>query len=136
MQSSSLLPSSSVRSFRVHAPRQGPPLTLVAAMALLVLGGLAGALALDWTTQPWVAGVVNGVRDLSAWPGPSETDEPFDGPIAMPVRVPLDPVLLTESATIAVAEIPAATPRVESDGGPLRAIAVAPGETTAVPAPG
>jgi hypothetical protein len=131
MQSSSLLPASSVRSFRVHAPRSGPPLTLVAAVVLLLLGGLAGALALDWTNQPWIAGVVNGVRERTGWRGLSEAEEAFDGPIAMPVRVPLDPVLLTESAPIAVAEVPAAPARVESDGGPLRTAAAAVGEPAA-----
>jgi hypothetical protein len=121
MQSSSLLPAASVRSFRVRAPRPAPPLTLVAAIVLLMLGGLAGAVALDWTEQPWLDSVVSGLRGALPWNWRSERDDAVKGPIAMPVRVPLDPIPAVEPAPIAVAEAPAPGLRRESDGGTLRA---------------
>jgi hypothetical protein len=136
MQSSSLVPAASVRSFRVRAPRPGPSLTLVVAVLLLMLGGLAGALALGWGGQPWLDGMIDGVRGLTGGPMSSAPDDAFDGPIALPVRVPLDPVLAAESAPVAVAELPAATARVESDGGALRAPAPPVGEVPPLPGAG
>ncbi len=123
MQSSSLLPTSSVRNFRLRAPRTGPPLTLVAA-GVLLLGSLAGALA-SAAGPSWLDSVAHGVRELTGWPGPEPAFEPFDGPIAMPVRVPLDPALAPEAPPVAVAEVPVTAGRVESDGGPLRPAAAA-----------
>ena len=120
MQSSSLLPASSVRSFRVRAPRPAPPLTLVAAIVLLMLGGLAGAVALDETAQPWIDRVVSSISGALPWNWPSAADDPFKGPIAMPVRVPLDPVPALESAPVAVAEAPSPGLRRDSDGGALQ----------------
>jgi hypothetical protein len=121
MQSSSLLPASSVRSFRVHAPRPAPPLTLVASIVLIMLGCLAGAVALDWTDQPWLDSVVSSLRGALPWNWASEADDALNGPIAMPVRVPLDPVLAAETAPFVVAEAPAPGSRRDSDGGALRA---------------
>ncbi|HEY7062914.1 MAG TPA: hypothetical protein VII06_15665 [Chloroflexota bacterium] len=130
MQSSSLLPASSVRSFRVRAPRAGPPLPLVVAAVLLLLGGLAGALALG-ADGTWLNAAAAGVRALPGWPG-AAAEPPDDGPIAMPVRVPLDPVVPQDREAVAVAEAPAgSSPRAAGEVADAETVGSGPGAVSA-----
>jgi hypothetical protein len=120
MQSSSLLPASSVRSFRVRAAQPGPPPMLVAAIVLLMLGAVAGVVAIDGTNQRWLGSVVSSGRSAIGWSAAPAVEDAFEASIAKPVRIPLDPVPFGESTPIAVAEASVVTPRRDAESGPPR----------------
>jgi NADH:ubiquinone oxidoreductase subunit C len=94
----------------VPAARPGPHPALVAVLALVLLGGLAGAFTLHPVGRQGLGAVAAAGRGLGmTWlPAPAAAVEPGTL-VATPRRVPLDPVAVEPApAPIAVAEAPAA----------------------------